>query len=204
MFVSVWWWCPLKVDDGFHENHGFFLRDKKDIYFTRYHQHGPWVNPHHSKHPQDFEDGYVESEIQGHEGSVVKLSWIKGHETLKNMTKHGICRFFCWTDYCWKIDRWMKSVDSVADIDINVQFPLNLWSALMMLTYGPVSWPLTLAKLSHVAWLFLYVGELLYFISTHLRNFIPSLKLTVRPWKWMVGILVSFWGPAYFQGRNGC
>ena len=30
---------------------------------------------------------------------------------------------------------------------------------------------------------------------------IPSLKLTARPWKWMVGRCISFWGPAYFQGR---
>ena len=30
---------------------------------------------------------------------------------------------------------------------------------------------------------------------------IPSMKLTNRTWKWMVGRLVSFWGPAYFQGR---
>ena len=29
---------------------------------------------------------------------------------------------------------------------------------------------------------------------------LPSLKLTARPWKWMVGRLVSFWGLAYFQG----
>ena len=30
---------------------------------------------------------------------------------------------------------------------------------------------------------------------------VPSLKLTVRTWKWMVGRLISFWGPAYFQGQ---
>ena len=29
---------------------------------------------------------------------------------------------------------------------------------------------------------------------------IHSLKLTACPWKLMVGILLSFWGPAYFQG----
>ena len=29
---------------------------------------------------------------------------------------------------------------------------------------------------------------------------LPSLKLTARTWKWMVGILISFWDPAYFQG----
>ena len=28
-----------------------------------------------------------------------------------------------------------------------------------------------------------------------------SLKLTACPWKWMVGVPVSFWGPAYFQVR---
>ncbi len=28
----------------------------------------------------------------------------------------------------------------------------------------------------------------------------PSFFLGHSPWKWMVGILVSFWGPAYFQG----
>ena len=33
---------------------------------------------------------------------------------------------------------------------------------------------------------------------------IPSPKLTVRTWKWMVGILVSFWGPAYFQAYCSC
>ena len=31
---------------------------------------------------------------------------------------------------------------------------------------------------------------------------IPSLKLTAHPYKWMVGILLSYWGPAYFQGRT--
>ena len=31
---------------------------------------------------------------------------------------------------------------------------------------------------------------------------VPSLKLTVCTWKLMVGILVSIWGPAYFQGRT--
>ena len=31
---------------------------------------------------------------------------------------------------------------------------------------------------------------------------IPSLKLTVRTRKWMVGILVSFWVSAYFHGRT--
>ena len=30
---------------------------------------------------------------------------------------------------------------------------------------------------------------------------LPSPKLTVCTWKWMVGRLLSFWGPAYFQGR---
>ena len=35
-------------------------------------------------------------------------------------------------------------------------------------------------------------------ISGHL----PSLTLTVRTWKWMVRILVSFWGPAYLQGQT--
>ena len=30
---------------------------------------------------------------------------------------------------------------------------------------------------------------------------LPSLKLTAHPWKWMFGRLISFWGPAYFQGR---
>ena len=37
------------------------------------------------------------------------------------------------------------------------------------------------------------------------RRILPSLKLTVRTWKCMVGILVylvSFWGPAYFQGQT--
>ena len=34
-----------------------------------------------------------------------------------------------------------------------------------------------------------------------LNQWLPSLKLTARPWKWMVGIrFVSFWDPAYFQG----
>ncbi len=28
----------------------------------------------------------------------------------------------------------------------------------------------------------------------------PSRSLTARTWKWMVRILISFWGPAYFQG----
>ena len=28
---------------------------------------------------------------------------------------------------------------------------------------------------------------------------LPSLKLTVRPWKWMVGILLSYWGPGLFS-----
>ena len=32
------------------------------------------------------------------------------------------------------------------------------------------------------------------------RSEIPSLKLTVGTWKWMVWRLLSFWGPAYFQG----
>ena len=30
----------------------------------------------------------------------------------------------------------------------------------------------------------------------------PSLKLTVRTWKWMVGIRVSFWVSTYFQGQT--
>ena len=30
----------------------------------------------------------------------------------------------------------------------------------------------------------------------------PSLKLRVRTWKWMVGILVFFWGLANLQGRT--
>ena len=30
----------------------------------------------------------------------------------------------------------------------------------------------------------------------------PPLTLTVRTWKWMVGKLVSFWGPAYLQGQT--
>ena len=55
----------------------------------------PFIIMFLGKHPQDFEDGYVESEIQGHEGSVMKLSWIKRHETFKNMMQHGICRFIC-------------------------------------------------------------------------------------------------------------
>ena len=29
-----------------------------------------------------------------------------------------------------------------------------------------------------------------------------SLKLTARTWKWMVGRLLTFWGPAYFQVRT--
>ncbi len=29
---------------------------------------------------------------------------------------------------------------------------------------------------------------------------LPSLKLTVRPWKWMVGILLSYWGIGLFSG----
>ena len=29
---------------------------------------------------------------------------------------------------------------------------------------------------------------------------LPSLKLTVRPWKWMVGILLSYWGGPIFRG----
>ncbi len=34
---------------------------------------------------------------------------------------------------------------------------------------------------------------------------VPSLKLTARTQKWMVGRrFVSFWGPAYFQGLSGC
>ncbi len=33
-------------------------------------------------------------------------------------------------------------------------------------------------------------------------NLLPSLKLTARPWKWMVGRWISFWGPAQFQGRT--
>ena len=35
-----------------------------------------------------------------------------------------------------------------------------------------------------------------------LKKEVPSLKLTARTWKWMVGILVSFWVSAYFQGRT--
>ena len=32
---------------------------------------------------------------------------------------------------------------------------------------------------------------------------LPFLKLTARPWKWMVfAALVSYWGPAYLQGWN--
>lgn len=105
-----------KMDDASTKPIMFYLTKKK-------HQKGCtasmfWVNPHQfdhfdvafmfcfffrprssscflGKHPQDFEDGYVESEIQGHEGSVMKLSWIKRHETFKNMMKHGICRFIC-------------------------------------------------------------------------------------------------------------
>ena len=39
-----------------------------------------------------------------------------------------------------------------------------------------------------------------YFTPTKFN--IPSLKLTYSStWKWMVGVLVSFWGPAYFQVR---
>ena len=30
---------------------------------------------------------------------------------------------------------------------------------------------------------------------------LPSLKLTVRTWKLVVGRWISFWGPAYFEGR---
>ena len=33
------------------------------------------------------------------------------------------------------------------------------------------------------------------------RKGYPPWKLTVCTWKWMVGILVSSWGPAYFQGH---
>ena len=36
--------------------------------------------------------------------------------------------------------------------------------------------------------------------SSFCSKVIPSLKLTARPWKWMVGRWVSFWVSAYFQG----
>ena len=36
----------------------------------------------------------------------------------------------------------------------------------------------------------------------HVQAEIPSLKLTVRTWKRMVGILLSFWVSAYFQGQT--
>ena len=37
--------------------------------------------------------------------------------------------------------------------------------------------------------------------AVKLQECIPSLKLTVRTWKWMVGILVSFWD-GLFSGAN--
>ena len=33
-------------------------------------------------------------------------------------------------------------------------------------------------------------------------RYLPSLKLTACPWKWMVAILVSLWVSAYFPGRT--
>ena len=38
-------------------------------------------------------------------------------------------------------------------------------------------------------------------IKTECRFKVPSLKLTVRTWKWMIGILVSFWD-CLFSGAN--
>ncbi len=37
----------------------------------------------------------------------------------------------------------------------------------------------------------------------NVKEALPSLKLH-SPYKWMVGILLSYWVPAYFQGRASC